>query len=158
MVDYAKLAEDAQLTQYADQSADEVRRELRAHWHTIFERVRVRVVEEMHKANVELRKRGVATIDRCHLPGFEDEIFLTYGTDTLCRVGVGVCEGKCRITAVISGPPNGYEIARKEYDCSAENTRIGIHLARAGEAVDIEALSREIAISIITSIVVGRFD
>ncbi|MGC9158528.1 MAG: hypothetical protein ACP5FH_06010 [Terracidiphilus sp.] len=159
MVDYAKLAVDAQLIQQADCSAGDTRQKLRAYWRSILERVRAQVAGEMKKANVELRKRGVATIDRCHLPGFEDEIFLTYGTDTLCRVGVGERKGEFHITAVISGPPNGYEIARKEYGSRRENSYIGIHLAEAEEpAVDPESLSREIAIDVISSIIFGRFD
>ena len=160
MVDYAKLADDAQLIQHADRSAADMRRELRAYWRSIFESVRTQVAGEMNKANVELRKRGVATIDRYHLPGFEDEIFLTYGTDTLCRVGVGVREGEVRITAVLSVPPNGYEIARKEYGPRRrEDLHTGIHLAEAAEpVVDLESLPREIAINIISSIILGRFD
>jgi hypothetical protein len=158
MVDYAKLADDARLIQHADRSATDIHRKLKDYQRSIFERVRTQVVEEMNKANVELRKRGAATIDRYHLPGFEDEIFLTYGTDTLCRVGIGVREGECLITAVISGPPNGYEIARKEYGGRREDSRSEIHLAGAAEPLDLESHSREIAINIISSIIFGRFD
>jgi hypothetical protein len=71
-----------------------------------------------------------------------------------------VREGEFRITAVLSGPPNGYEIARKEYGPRRrEDLHTGIHLAEAAEpVVDLESLPREIAINIISSIILGRFD
>ena len=120
MVNYAKLAEKAKMIQNADQLEVERHKQLRTDPCVFFEKVKSHITDEMKKANVELRKRGAATFDRNYLPGFSDELFLTYGTDSLCRVGLGIIGGGCRVTAVISGPPNGYELSRKEYLCNQD--------------------------------------
>jgi hypothetical protein len=112
----------------------------------------------MKKANVELRKKGAAAIDQNHLPGFDTEAFLTLGTDSLCRVGLGIKTGECRITAVISGPPNGYEISRKEYLCLQDATCKEPLNSGVVALPTAAATPREIAVDIISSFLVGKFD
>jgi hypothetical protein len=111
----------------------------------------------MNKANVELHKRRTAALGRNHLPGFDNEIFLTYGTDALCRVGLDVLRGGCRITAVISGPPNGNELSRKEYRCDQEALCSEKPRAEGPELVIAESCPEEIAADIILGILIGRF-
>jgi hypothetical protein len=158
MTDYAKLADIAELKMIADRTAVERHRELRAASCTFFEGVKARLADEMNKANTELRKKKVPTIDRLHLANFDEEVFLTYGTDSLCRVGLGIMSGGCRITAVISGPPNGYEISRREYLCVQEASCSEVlHLVGA-ELTTVVACPDEIAVNIISGILVGKFN
>ena len=158
MVNYVKLAGKAKEIQDAEKLAVERHRELRADPCAFFERVKAHIVEEMNKANVELRKKRAAVIGRNHLPGFDDEIFLTIGTDSLCRVGLGIMGGGCRVTAIISGPPNGYELSRREYLCIQEASCSEVlHLVGA-ELTTVVACPDEIAVDIISGILVGKFD
>ncbi len=158
MADYTKLADGAKRMQDADKSAVEMHRGLRSAPCSYFDAVKASLVEEMKKANVELRKRETATIDRNHLPGFSDQVFLTFGTDSLCRVGLGISGGQCRITAVICGPPNGHELSRKEYACCQDaSCKEELHAAEA--ELPVEAASPgEIAVDIVSSILAGKFD
>jgi hypothetical protein len=155
MVNYAKLADTAKVKQDADRSAADVHRQLRADPCVFFGRVRAHLLEEMKKANVELRKRGAAFLDQNHLPGFPNEMFLTYGTDSLCRVGLGIMGGGCRVTAVISGPPNGYEISRREYLCDQEGF---CQEVRPDEGQIVACHPDGIAVDIISGILRGKFD
>jgi hypothetical protein len=157
MVNYAKLADKAKVTQNDEKLAAGRNRELKTDPCAFFVRVRKCIFEEMSKANVELRKRGAATFDQNHLPGFDTEVFLTLGTDSLCRVGLGFLAGRCLITAIISGPPNGYEISRKEYLCDQKAPcpdkihAVGVGFPSFGSSPE------GIAADIISSILVGRF-
>ena len=158
MMNYAKLAEKAKMIQIADKLEAERHKQLRTDPCAFFEKVKKHIEEEMYKANVELRKRKAAVFDRNYLPGFSDELFLTYGTDSLCRVGLGILGGGCRITAVISGPPNGYEISRKEYLCNddkaCQEERPAIEEGMPPEG----SCPEEIAVDIISGILRGGFD
>ncbi len=88
LFNYAKLAIFAKRKQEVDKTAIDKHKELRVDDPcSFFEKVKKHILEEMNKANVELRKQGAATFDRYSLPGFQDEMFLTFGTDALCRVG-----------------------------------------------------------------------
>ncbi|MGA2889913.1 MAG: hypothetical protein ABSE51_17845 [Terracidiphilus sp.] len=159
MFDYSKLADYAKLTQVADQLAIERHNKLKGDRCAFFDKIRAHLIEEMKKANAELRKRGAAAlIDQNHLPTYSEELFLTYGTDSLCRVGLGVRGGGCQITAVISGPPNGYEISKKEYTCSQDKL-CGVILSEAnGRKPAAPSLPDEIAIDIVSAILMGRFN
>jgi hypothetical protein len=160
MVNYEKLAEKAKMMQIADKLEAEKHKELRADPCNFFEKVKAHILEEMNKANVELRKWGAATLDRNFLPAFSEEILLTYGTDSLCRVGLGIIGvgGGCRVTAIISGPPNGYEISRREYLCVQEASCSEVlHLVGA-ELTTVVACPDEIAVDIISGILVGKFN
>jgi hypothetical protein len=158
LIDYAKLADRARAKQDADNLATQRHKELRADRCSFFERVKVHLLEEMNKANVELRKRKAAIFDQYQLPGFADEVFITYGTDSLCRVGLGILGGGCRITAIISGPPNGYEISRKEYVCNEQPVECK-EVPPAGEdpSPAIPSCPDAIAADVIEGILIGKF-
>ena len=157
-MNYAKLAEKAKMIQIADKLEAERHKQLRADPCAFFEKVKKHIEEEMYKANVELRKRKAAIFDRNYLPGFSDELFLTYGTDSLCRVGLGILGGGCRVTAVISGPPNGYEISRKEYLCNEDKACQEERPAIEGGIPPEGSCPEEIAVDIISGILRGGFD
>ena len=78
-----------------------------------YESVKAHVEQEVGKANEELRKRGLSTIERIFIPGFLGRLSLTFGTALLCSVELN--ESKGRVRAVIFGPPNRDEIARKDF-------------------------------------------
>ena len=159
MANYAKLATIAKMKQEADHAAIDKNKELRAvDPCSFFAKVKEHILEEMNKANVELRKRDAATFDRYFLPGFPDEMFLTYGIDSLCRVGLGVRGGNCRVTAIISGPPNGYELSRKEYLC---NQDVACHEPLpfvTDEFPPDGSCPEEIAVDVISGVLRGGFD
>lgn len=158
MVNYAKLADSARKMHDAGKSAAIMHKELRVDPRAFFDGVKAHLAAEMRKANVELRKSGAPVIDQNHLPGFDSEIFLTFGTDSLCRIGVGIRAEECRITAVISGPPNGYEISRKEYLGSQDAACKELVDARKAGLPAAAASPREIAVDIISSFLIGKFD
>ncbi|MGA3080762.1 MAG: hypothetical protein ABSD44_05210 [Terracidiphilus sp.] len=123
-----------------------------------FGRVKAEVAKEMTKANRELRKSGAATLERHFLPAFSEEIFLTFGMDSHCKVGLRIMGGGYRVTAAISGPPNGYELSRKEYLCNMGASCNGLLPADA-EGLPQEGLCpEEIAVAIISGILRGRFE
>lgn len=155
VVDYAKLADAAKAKQDADKSAAVRQKQQSADPCVFFATVRTYLLEEMKKANVELRKRGAAFLDQNHLPGFPNEVFLTYGTDTLCRVGLGTMGGGCRVTAIISGPPNGKEIARKTYFCLGDAL---CHEVLPVGRTAVACRPDEIAVDIISGILLKKFD
>jgi hypothetical protein len=158
MVNYATLADRAKKIQDAGKSASFTQKELKVDPWAFFDAVKANLASEMRKANVELRKRGARTIDQNHLPGFDTEIFLTFGTDSLCRVGLGIIAGECRITAIISGPPNGYEISRKEYLCVQDAASKEVLAAAEAGLPNVGTNPREIAVDIISSFLVGKFN
>ena len=85
-----------------------------------YESVKAQINEEVEKANVELHKRRLPTIERIFVPSLYGKLCLTFGVGLLCHVDLQ--EAKGRITVMISGPPHGLEIARKEYLLSRETT------------------------------------
>jgi hypothetical protein len=153
VVDYGKLADNAKLRQDAEHPpADTVAPK------AFFEKVRRHLFEEMNKANIELRKRGADRIGQNHLPGFDNEMFLTFGTDLLCRVTLKTMTGTCRITAVLSGPPNGYELSRKEFPFDNDGPSAKMLLAKAAWFSLIDTRPKKIAVDIISSILAGSFN
>jgi len=157
MIDYAKLADIAKLKNVVDTSVVEEHKKLWADPCSFFQRVKTQLLEEMNKANSELRKRKAPIFDRVHLPSLEEEILLTYGTDSLCRVGRGIMGGGCRITAVISGPPNGYEISRREYLCKQEAACKEVLAVDETQLKTISFSPEEVAADIIAGVLVGKF-
>ena len=157
MTDYSKLADIAKLKEIADSSAIAEHKKLRAEHCSFFESVILNLKEEMKKANVELHKRGATIFEQIHLPSFDEEFILTYGTNALCRVGRGIIKGECRITATISGPPNGYEISRREYLCKQEETCQEVITVDASQSKTISFVPQEVAVNIISGILLGRF-
>jgi hypothetical protein len=157
MSDYTRLADAAKLKGIIDKSVIGKHKELQADPCTFFDRVKASLLQEMTKANVELRKRKAPILDQVHLPNFDEEIMLTYGTDSLCRVGRGIMRGGCRITAIISGPPNGYEISRREYLCKQEEACHEVLVINETQTKASALAPREVATDIIAGVLVGRF-
>jgi hypothetical protein len=158
VADYAKLAEKAKAIQDAVNSAYIRQPDLDADPNAFFQSVSAHIAQEMTKANVELEKRGVGTIARNHLPNFPGVIFLSFGTESLCRVELEIQEGKARIKAAISGPPNGYDSSRKEYILGKNAPGAGMSFpGRAGMPV-VGARPEQIAEDIISSILLGNFN
>jgi hypothetical protein len=157
MVNYAKLAVQAKGRQEADKLAVESQKDRKTDPSAFFERVKAEVAKEMTKANIELRKSGAATLERHFLPAFSEDIFLTFGMDSHCKVGLGI-GGGCQVTAVLSGPPNGYELSRKEYLCN-QGPACDEFLTVAGEESPPKgSCPDEVAVDIISGILRGRFD
>jgi hypothetical protein len=158
MVNYAELADKARARLDADKLAADRQKNLIDASQAFFEGLKEHLIEELDLVNVELRKRGVPEIRRNHLPGFLKEIFLTYGTDSLCRVGLESMGEQCRIMAVINGPPNGFEVSRKEYLFSQEASsfREVLVIGEAGSPTGV-ANPAEIAVDIISSVLLGKF-
>ena len=157
MTDYAKLADIAKLKEIVDTSAIAEHKKLRAEHCSFFESVTKHLKEEMKKANVELHKRRAPIFEQIHLPSFDEEILLTYGTDSLCRVGRGIIKGECRITAIISGPPNGFEISRREYLCKQEETCREVISIEPSQSKTISFTPEEVATDIISGVLIGKF-
>lgn len=113
MTDYGELAQKLSNQRSRAQSAQEAET-ARGTGHTeVYERVKLHVLEEIEKANVEMRKRKLDTIERTFIPSCRGKLCLTYGSRLLCTIELQ--EAKLRIAAVISGPPNALEISRKEF-------------------------------------------
>ena len=103
MVDYAELADLARARHEAERHSAARHRGPKADPKAFFDKVKTQVFAEMNKANVELRKSGAPLFARNHLPGFDREIFVTFGTDLLCRISLEVRTGRDFILAVFSG-------------------------------------------------------
>ena len=157
MPDYTKLAEKAKEIQDAGKLVVEAHKKLRSDHCHFFENVKMCIVEEMQRANVELRKRRAGTFEQISLPSFDDELLLTYGTDSLCRIGRGIMKGECRITASISGPPNGYELSRREYLCKKEETCREVITIDPANLNAISFTPADVAADIIAGVLSGGF-
>jgi hypothetical protein len=112
-MDYGKLAQKLSNQRSRAQSAQEAGAERETGHAEVYERVKLHIMGEIEKANVEMRKRKLNTIERVFLPSFHGKLCLTVGSVLLCTVELQ--EGKGIIAAVISGPPNALEISRKEF-------------------------------------------
>lgn len=157
MVDYAKLAAQAKVMQDAEKVSANKHNGLKVDPRAFFDRVRTHLLDEMTKANVELHKRNAVGFGRNHMPGFEDEVFITYGTDLLCRVRLVIRGGTSRITAVISGPPNGFELSRKEYRLGEEDSSMETFPGEGGQLPTAGSRPEEIAEEIISGVLQGTF-
>jgi hypothetical protein len=121
-----------------------------------YESVKAQIEKEAGKANIELRKRKLPTIERVFVPSFYGRLCLTFGTRLLCHVDLQ--ESKERITAVISGPPHGLEIARKEYLFSQEATRLQASPIDEAEKVAVGYSPDQIAAEVVSGLLMGEFD
>jgi hypothetical protein len=158
VVNYGELAIRAKAKQEAAKVAAERQIEPRIDPTTFFEAVEARIDEEMSIANVELHRRGMGTIGRNRLPSFGDKICLTYGISNLCSVELDLKGGKCRIKAIISGPPNGYEISRKEYLFNHEEKHLKTLQAEEPGLLVAGYSAHEIAVDVISCLIMGQFD
>jgi hypothetical protein len=113
VTDYGELAQKLSIQRSRAQSAQEAEAERGMGHAEVYERVKLHVLDEIEKANVEMRKRKLDTIERAFIPSCRGKLCLTYGSKLLCTVELQ--EAKLQIAAVISGPPNALEISRKEF-------------------------------------------
>lgn len=157
MADYAELAGIARARHDAERHSASRHREQKADPKIFFDKVKTLVFAEMNKANLELRKSGAPLFGRNHLPGFDREIFITFGTDLLCIVSLEVRAGRDFIQAVLSGPPNGFELSRREYPCNYDASSLELPRAYVAGAPVIGIRPEQIAVDIISSVLRGEF-
>ncbi len=116
MVNYRELAERLSIQHAHDQQT----RKNPAVWGSraaeIYERVKSVVDQEIERANAELKKRKLAGVERVLAPSYHGRLCLSFGSDVLCTVDL--CEPEGEITAVVTGPPNASELARKVFALS----------------------------------------
>jgi hypothetical protein len=162
VVDYAKLAEKAKALQDAANGTN-TRAEMKEQDPVVFfDSVKSHLVAEMHKANLELGKRGVASLDRSFSPSFSGRFCFTFGTSLFCSVELDAKTDQPRIKAIVNGPPNGGEIGRREYLFNNRASR-GVpepQSFRADESAGmiVTGLNPEdTAIDIISCILTGEF-
>jgi hypothetical protein len=155
--DYAILADTAKLTHDSNRLAAVGHGNLKACAYAFFDQVKNNVFKEMETANVELRKRKASLIERNHLPAFDGEIFLTYATHLLCRVRLELRGGRYRIAAVISGPPNGMDLSRKEYPCNIDGHTEHADREETRYHPAIGNTPEQIAVEIVCGILRGEF-
>jgi hypothetical protein len=158
VVDYAKLAEKAKaLKDAADSTAG--RPEVKKQNPVIFfDSVKSHLVAEMQKANMELARRGLATLDRSFSPSFSGRFCFTFGMSLFCSVELEEKVGGPQIKAVISGPPNGLEIGRREYHFNRGKQEQQSFRADENAGMIVTGLNpEETAVDIISSILTGEF-
>jgi hypothetical protein len=121
---------------------------------TFYQYVKQQVEEEVDKANLELRKRGLPVIERVFMPSSQGKISLTFGTGFLCNVELNPARG--RITALIIGPPNSAEIARKDFPLNPEAGPQASAIHNAEETLIVYS-PRRIAAEIVSGLLAGEF-
>ncbi len=159
MVNYGELADRAQAQQQRAEipSASENLKKSESDAQLFFERVKQHILEEMSKANAELAKRRVEGIERVFSPGFHGKLCLTFGPSLFCSVDLQTQAVGGRITAIILGPPNGYEISRKEFLLSRPpQEKAASSQERMRETAG--ATPGQIAIEIVSGLIQGRFN
>ncbi len=113
MVNYQELAERLSVQQAHDRQTQKKPALRGSHATRIYERVKAVVDHEIEKANVELKMRKLASVERVRAPSYFGRLCLSFGSDVLCAVDLDEVQGE--IVAVISGPPNAQELARKAF-------------------------------------------
>jgi hypothetical protein len=121
---------------------------------TFYQYVKLQVEEEVDKANLELRKRGLPVIERVFMPSSLGKLSLTFGTGFLCNVELNPARG--RITAMIIGPPNHAEIARKDFLLNPEAGPQESAIEEPEEASVVYSPHR-IAAEIVSGLLAGEF-
>jgi hypothetical protein len=157
MADYAELADIAKARHEAEQRVAVAHLGIKADPKAYFDKVKTFIFTEMNKANVELHKNGAPLFGRNHLPSFDREIFVTFGTDLLCRVSLELRAGRHFILASISGPPNGFELSRREYPCINDASYLEMQSAGDMGAPVLGIRPEQIAVDIVSSILRGEF-
>jgi hypothetical protein len=160
VVDYAKLAEKAKALQDAANGAHGRVKVKEQDPIVFFDSVKSHLVAEMQKANIELGKRGVATLDRSFSPSFSGRFCFTFGMSLLCSVELETKMGQPRIRAIISGPPNGGEIGRREYLFNLDRRAPAPQSFRTDEHAGVVVVTglnpEDTAIDIISCILTGE--
>jgi hypothetical protein len=158
VVDYAKLAEKAKALQDAGNETPSKAEVKQQDPIVFFDNVKSHLVAEMHKANLELAKRGVATLDRSFSPSFSGRFCFTFGTWLFCSVELDTRPEQPRVRAVICGPPNGGEIGRREYLFNKGAPALQSFRADENAGVVVTGLSpQDTAIDIISCLLTGEF-
>jgi hypothetical protein len=156
VVDYGKLAEKAKAVQ--QRLGKEVSVAPPDDPRELYEKVKNHVLEEVSKANVELGKRKMPLIERVLSPSYAGRLCLSLGVSLICNVDYTASPEGCRVTAIISGPPNGMEISRKQF------LAVGGSAQRRGTegAGKIPLLQGEtpqpIAVAIVSGLLAGEFE
>jgi hypothetical protein len=127
-MNYGKLAQELSNQRSHAEWVQEAGAKRRTDFNEVYERVKLQILSEIEKANMEMRKRKLDTIERIFTPCHRGKLCLTLGSRLLCSVGLQ--EDKGQIAAVISGPPNALEISRREFPlingCNTEWIAVGI--------------------------------
>jgi len=158
VVDYAKLADKARAIQEAAKTGGPRGGRMEYDPATFYQTVKAHLVAEINKANPELSKRGVPTLDRSFLPSFSGKFCFTFGMSLFCSVELDAQPERHRIKAVISGPPNGKEVGRREYLFNRGSSEPQSFRAEEGVGTIVTGLMpEEIAVDIVSSILSGEF-
>jgi hypothetical protein len=88
------------------------------------------------------------------MPSSQGKLSLTFGTGFLCNVELNQSHG--RITAMIIGPPNSAEIARRDFLLNPEAGLQQSAIDDAGEAPVVYS-PRRIAAEIVSGLLAGEF-
>jgi hypothetical protein len=121
---------------------------------TFYQYVKQQVEEEVDKANLELRKRDLPVIERVFMPSSLGKLSLTFGTGFLCNVELNPAHG--RITAIIIGPPNSAEVARRDFLLNPEAGPQESATDETEEALVVYSPHR-IAAEIVSGLLAGEF-
>jgi hypothetical protein len=158
VVDYAKLADKAKALQEAAKGGGIRGGRMEYDPATFYQTVKSHLVAEINKANSELSKRGVPTLDRSFLPSFSGKFCFTFGMSLFCSVELDAQPERHRIKATITGPPNGNEVGRREYLFNRGGAEPQSFRNEEGVGVIVTGLKpEEIAVDIISSILSGEF-
>jgi hypothetical protein len=159
VVDYAKLADKAKALQDAAKGSGSRNEALEHDPAAFYHAVKAHLIAEMNKANPELSKRGVPTLDRSFLPSFSGRFCFTFGISLFCSVELDELPGRHRIKAVITGPPNGNEIGRREYLFNRGGPEPPSYRAEEGGTTTIVTGlgPDQIAVDIVSSLLSGEF-
>jgi hypothetical protein len=158
VVDYGRLADRAKALQKAGKLGGDASRAVQADPRELYEKVRLLVLEEVSKANAELGKRGMALIERVLSPSYTGRLCLSFGTAFLCNVDYAATSEGCRITAIISGPPNGMELSRKQFLAVNESPQRE-KLEKLGTIPwEKGATPQRIAVEIVSGLLAGEFN
>jgi hypothetical protein len=158
VVDYAKLAEKAKALQDASKGSNGRPDGQEQDPTAFFDKVKSHLVAEMYKANVELSRRGLSTLDRSFSPSFSGRFCFTFGLSLLCSVELDTRMGLRCIKATISGPPNAREIGRRSYLFNRATQQPQSFMEDENAGVVVRGLGpEEIAVDIISCILSGEF-
>ena len=158
MVDYAKLAEKAKALQDAARGSNGRLDAQEQDPTAFFDKVKSHLVAEMYKANTELSKRGLSTLDRSFSPSFSGRFCFTFGVSLLCGVELDTKLGQRCIKAIISGPPNAREIGRRVYLFNRAAQQPQSFVEDDSNGVVVRGLGpEEIAVDIISCVLSGEF-
>jgi len=159
VVDYAKLADKAKALQDAARGGGRREEQLEHDPVAFYTAVKTQMITEINRANPELSKRGVPTLDRSFLPSFSGRFCFTFGISLFCSVELDDQPGRHRIKAIITGPPNGNEIGRREYLFNRGAAESPSYRAEEGGTTTIVTglAPEQIAVDIVSSLLSGEF-